>query len=595
MELQPIDACAPGERPVIVVADRDADSLAKIESELRRRYAPDYEIVCEISTAAAAEKLRQMHDAGRPVAIVLADADENHSGGDFLASVRELHPEAKRALLIKFGAWGDRPTADAVLRAMSLGHIDFYVLKPWRAGDELFHRTITEFLHEWSRLNRPESKEIRIVSGQWSRGGHELRTMLARSGVPHAFYTNDCDAGQRLLDEAYARIEDPVKRRMLERAHDPDTELTIVWMLDDVLVNPTPEEMSSAYGVATQLGEERDFDVIVVGAGPAGLAASVYASSEGLSTLTVERSSLGGQAGSSSLIRNYLGFSRGVSGAELAQRAYQQAWVFGTKFLLSCRVKELRSLGDRHVLSLSDGSEPTARAVILASGVSYRQLGIRSLEALRGKGVFYGASIAESQALAGEDVYIVGGGNSAGQAAMNLCRHARRVTLLVRGDSLADSMSRYLLDQIDAVGNIHIQCETDVVGGDGESRLRGLTIRNRITDETRTVPAAALFVMIGARPRTDWLPDAIERDQWGYVMTGPDAIQAKQEQGLEVPAGRTFHQFETCVPGVFAVSDLRHGAAKRVASAVGEGSVVVRQVLEYFEATAPRPVETAPA
>jgi thioredoxin reductase (NADPH) len=583
MELH-VDACAPGDRPVIVVVDGDADALGIIERELERRYASDYEAVCEPSADTALEKLRGMKDAGRPVAIVLADWAE----GEFLANVRDLYPDAKRGLLIKWGAWGDPTTSGAVLDAMAMGYIDYYVLKPWRAGDELFHRTITEFLHEWSRLNRNESKEIRIVSAQPL--GHELRTMLARSGVPHAFYTTDCDEGRQLLEDAYGRIDDPAKRRLLEQ---PDDDLTVVWIMNQVLVNPTIEEMSSAYGVATELGEKRDFDVIVVGAGPAGLAASVYASSEGLETLTVERSSLGGQAGSSSLIRNYLGFSRGVSGSELAQRAYQQAWVFGTKFLLSRRVKELRTEGDRHVLTLSDGSEATARAVILATGVSYRQLGIRSLEALRGKGVFYGTSAPESQALAGEDVYIVGGGNSAGQAAMNLSRHANSVTLLVRRGSLADSMSRYLLDQIEDARNIEIRCETEVVGGDGDSRLRSLTIRNHITDEMKEVDAAALFVMIGARPRTDWLPAAIERDQWGYVMTGPDAIQARQEQGLEVPAGRIVQPFETCVPGVFAVGDLRHGAVKRVASAVGEGSVVVRQVFEYIDAA--KAPQTAPA
>jgi thioredoxin reductase (NADPH) len=585
------------ERPAIVAVDSDPDSLAAIERELERRYAPDYRIVCERSTADALRELQRMRTCCDPVAIVVAEhwANEDLTGSDFLAQVRELHPEAKRALLIKWGAWGDRPTADVILRAMALGHIDYYVLKPYRAGDELFHRTISEFLHEWSRLNRPDSKEIRIVARQWSRQGHEITTQLTRSGVPHAFYTSDCETGQRLLEEAYLAVEDPAKRRLLETANDSESDVTVVWMLDDqVLVNPTAEELLSAYGVATHLGEERDFDVIVVGAGPAGLSASVYASSEGLRTLTVERASIGGQAGSSSLIRNYLGFSRGVSGAELAQRAYQQAWVFGTTFLLTRRVKELRPEGDRHVLTLSDGTHATARAVILATGIAYRRMEIPSLEAFRGRGVFYGASVSESHVLGGEQVFIVGGGNSAGQAAMHLCRHAENVTLLVRAGSLADSMSQYLLRQINETPNIHIKCETDVLGGDGDTRLRHLTIRDRISGQTKAVDAAALFVMIGAHPHTDWLPDAIERDQWGYVITGEETIQAKREQGLEPPQDRRFLSFETCVPGVFAVGDLRHGAVKRVASAVGEGSVVVRQVLEYLEAT-PAPVEAASA
>jgi thioredoxin reductase (NADPH) len=582
------------ERPAIVAVDSDPDSLAAIERELDRRYAADYRIVCERSTAGALAELQRMRTCCDPVAIVVAEhwAQEDLTGGDFLAHVRELHPEAKCALLIKWGAWGDRETADAILRAMALGHIDYYMLKPYRAGDELFHRTISEFLHEWSRLNRPDSKQIRIVAGQWSRQGHEIRTQLTRSGVPFAFYTSDCDTGRKLVEDAYLAVDDPVKRRLLKTANDSESDVTVVWMLDDqVLVNATPEELSRAYGVATHLGEERDFDVIVVGAGPAGLSASVYASSEGLRTLTVERDSIGGQAGSSSLIRNYLGFSRGVSGAELAQRAYQQAWVFGTKFLLSRRVRELRTEGDRHLLALCDGSHATARAVILATGISYRQMEIPSLEAFRGRGVFYGASVSESQALGGEDVFIVGGGNSAGQAAMHLCRHAENVTVLVRGGSLADSMSQYLLRQINATPNIHIKCETEVVSGDGDTRLRNLTIRDRISGQTKTVDAAALFVMIGARPHTDWLPDVIERDQWGYVITGDEAIKVKREQGFELP-DRPFQPYETCVPGVFAVGDLRHGAVKRVASAVGEGSVVVRQVLDYLEG-APSPVEAA--
>ncbi len=584
-------------RPAIVAVDRDAESLALIEEELVRRYEPDYRIVCERSTTAALAELEHMQESGEGVAIVLAEHwADGLTGGEFLVEVRRLHPEAKRALLIRWGAWGDRPTADAILRAMALGHIDYYVLKPWRPRDELFHRTISEFLHEWSRLNRPDSKEIRVVANQWSPGGHAIRTLFARSGVPHAFYTSDCEAGRRLLEAAYQRVEDPHKRRLLETAHDRDSDLAVVWLLDDrVLVNPTPAELSDAYGVATRLGEkERDVDVIVVGAGPAGLSASVYASSEGLRTLTVERASIGGQAGSSSLIRNYLGFSRGVSGSELAQRAYQQAWVFGTRFLLTHHVRALRTAGDRHVLSLSDGTEATARAVILATGIAYRRLEIPTLEEFRGRGVFYGASVSESQALAGEDIYIVGGGNSAGQAAVHLCRYAAKVTLLVRGRSLAESMSRYLLEHIESIPNVRIECATDVVGGGGDTRLRTLTIHNRITGKTGTVPAAALFVMIGARPHTNWLPEAIERDRWGYVMTGRDAIRAREEQGVEVPADRRFQDYETCVPGVFAVGDLRHGAVKRVASAVGEGSVVVRQVLDYLEG-APAPVEATRA
>ena len=574
-------------RAALLVADSDPDSLETVRQELERRYGADYEIVCERSSRDALAALERLREPGTPVAVVLAEPFMDSAelpDDDFLARVRELQPEAKRALLVRWGAWGDRPTAEAILRAMALGHIDYYVLKPWRPGDELFHRTISEFLHEWARLNRPESKEIRIVSDPSSRRAHEIRTLLARSGVPHGFYTNDCGEGRELLEQARLQVQDPAKQQLLEKAGERDSDVVVVFLLDDVLVNPSGEELTEAYGIATCLGAERDFDVVVVGAGPAGLAASVYASSEGLRTLTVERASIGGQAGSSSLIRNYLGFQRGVSGAELAQRAYQQAWVFGTRFLLTPAVKQLHTEGERHVVTLSDGSEATARAVILATGVSYRRLDTPSLEDLFGRGVFHGASASDAQAVAGADAYVVGGGNSAGQAAMHLSRHARQVTILVRSSSLADSMSHYLRDQIDEAPNISVVCETEVVAGDGDSRLRSLTLRSSITGETRTAPAAALFVMIGARPHTDWLPDEIECDDWGYVMTGSDAIEAKRKKGYPPPT-HPYQALETCLPGVFAVGDVRHGAVKRCAAAVGEGSVVVRQVFEYLEAS----------
>jgi thioredoxin reductase (NADPH) len=580
--------------PGIVVVDSDPEELASIEEELTRRYGEDYEIVAKRSTTAALMTLKKMHEADQTVAVVLAEHwMEDLAGAEFLAHARRHHPDAKRALLVKWRAWADRNTAAAILNAMALGNIDYYVLKPSRAGDELFHRTISEFLHEWARLNRPESKEIRIVANQWSQRGHEIRDQFARSGVPYAFYTTDCEEGRDLLRDAHELVKDDQKRSLLEDAETRQTDLAVVYMPDEQpLVNPSEEEVTKAYGLATEVGERRDFDVIVIGAGPAGLAASVSASSEGLRTLTIERASIGGQAGSSSLIRNYLGFSRGVSGAELVQRAYQQAWVFGTNFVLTQSVDELHTEGNRHVVRLSDGSEATARAVILATGVAYRRLGIPSLEELHGRGVFYGASVSESQALAREDVYIIGGGNSAGQAAMHLCRHARSVTLLIRGSSLAESMSYYLRDQIDQVRNIDVQFCAEVVDGEGEDRLRRITIRDRETGETRPVSAAALFVMIGARPHTDWLPDWIERDDWGYVKTGPDAKAAKLEKGFTDQNEHDFQMFETCVPGVFAVGDLRHGAAKRVASAVGEGSVVVRQVLAYIEGES-APVEAA--
>jgi thioredoxin reductase (NADPH) len=552
--------------PVLLAVDDDPGALDRIAAELRRRYGSDYRVLCERSAAEALGRLEAMRAEGEAVALVLADQwMPDLTGEELLARARDLYPDAKRGLLVDWGAWGDRPTADAMLRAMALGHIDYYVLKPWQSPDEYFHRTVTEFLQEWSRTTASVPQEIAVVGRRWSTRCHELRSLLARNGVPHVFHANDSSEGRRLLSDVGQE----------------DAQVPVVRLLDGrVLVDPSNAELASAYGANTHL-ERSDFDVVVVGAGPAGLAAAMYASSEGLATLAVERESIGGQAGWSSRIRNYLGFSRGVSGAELAQRAYQQAWVFGTTFLLMRKVVALRSEGERHVVSMSDGTQATARAVILATGVTYRRLTIPALEPLSGAGVFHGASVSEAQALSGEHVYIVGGGNSAGQAAMHLARYASQVSMLVRGSSLADSMSRYLRDEIAASGNIDVRLNTEVCDGGGEGRLEYLTLRQTISRERETVPAPALFIHIGARPHTQWLPDAIQRDRWGYVITGPDLVRDDPEEecwALERPP----LMLETSVPGVFAVGDVRERSVKRVASAVGEGSIVIQQVYEYL-------------
>jgi thioredoxin reductase (NADPH) len=548
---------------VLLAVDDDAAALGRVAQELRRRYESDYRVVCERSPATALSALEAMRKSRHDVAVVLADQwlGEGLTGTEFLARVHPLYPDAKRALLVDWGAWGDRQTADAILRAIALGHIDYYVLKPWRSPDEFFHRTVTELIHEWTRASSAGPQEVEVVAEQRSPRAHELRSLLARNGVPHAFHSSDSTRGQQLLQGAG-----------MESTKGP-----VVFLMDErVLVDPSNAELAAAYGVTTQLGERRDFDVIVLGAGPAGLSASVYASSEGLETLTIEAESIGGQAGSSSLIRNYLGFSRGVTGAELAQRAYQQAWVFGTSFLLMRKATALRTEGERHVVTISDGSEATARAVILATGVSYRRLGIPALESLGGLGVFYGASVSEARTLRGERVYIVGGGNSAGQAAMNLARFAEQVTLLVRGSSPAASMSQYLSDQLEARPNVDLRLNTEVIDGGGEGRLEHLTLRDRISGEAESVSAGGLFILIGGHPHTDWLPRQIERDRWGYLLTGPDAVRERQASGN--PLTWTPLMLETSVPRVLAVGDVRHGSVKRVASAVGEGSVAVEQM-----------------
>jgi thioredoxin reductase (NADPH) len=558
--------------PTIIAVDDDAAALERVEEELRRRYSCDYRVVCERSPLAALRAMEEMRAAGEPVAVVLAAQwMDELKGPELLARVRELHPHARRALLIPWGGWGDRPTADAVLRAMALGQIDYYALKPWHSPDEFFHRTVAEYLHEWSRAALARPQEIAVVAEPRSPRAHELRSLLARNGVPHALHAPGSDEGRRLVETGGVAF----------------TGVPLVITLDGtVLVDPSNAELAAAYGVATELGEGNEFDVVVVGAGPGGLAAAVYAASEGLRTLVVERESIGGQAGSSSLIRNYLGFSRGVSGADLAQRAYQQAWIFGTRFVLMRDARSLSSENGEHVLAISDGSEVSARAVVLATGVSYRRLSAPGLEELAGSGVYYGASVSEASGLAGEDVFVVGGGNSAGQAAMHLARFARRVTMLVRGPSLAVTMSRYLIDEIEAAANVELLPGTEVVAAAGDGHLERITVRDRAGGEEREIPAAALFVLIGARPHTEWLPAAIERDERGYVLTGPAVHRFDRW-----PLARPPQPYETSTPGVFAVGDVRNGSVKRVASAVGEGSVVIQQVHEHLAEAAEQPAQ----
>jgi thioredoxin reductase (NADPH) len=555
-------------RPVLLAVDDEPESLGRIERELVRRYAGDYRVVCVGSGAAVCAELEAMRDAEEDVAVVLADQwMPDRTGTECLARAQELHPSAKRALLVEWGAWGDRETADAILGAMALGYIDYYLLKPWRSPDELFHRTLAEFIHEWAQAGSLGPREVAVVGEQWSPRAHELRSLLSRNGVPHVFWPSESEHGRSLLAEAGR-----------DATHGP----VLVMRGGEVLEDPSNAEVAAAWGVNTEPEVGREFDVVVVGAGPAGLAAAVSASSEGLNTLVVERESIGGQAGSSSRIRNYLGFSRGVSGSELAQRAYQQAWVLGTEFVHMREVTGLRTEDGRHVVNVADGSEVAARAVVLATGVRYRRIEVPSLLALTGKGVFYGASNSEVRALRGRHVHVVGGGNSAGQAAMQLRRFAGRVTLVVRERDLSQCMSHYLRREVEAAANVEVRLGAEVTDAAGEGRLDRLTVRDRSSGETEEVSTAALFVLIGARPHTDWLPRTIERGARGYVLTGTDL----DRHGVTASRWRLPRPpmpFETSVPGVFAIGDVRHGSARRVAPAVGEGSVVVQQVYRWLD------------
>jgi thioredoxin reductase (NADPH) len=551
-------------RPVILVLDDDPDAVALMGGELSERYGRDYEIVAVRAASIAVERLEAIRESGGRVALVLADQWlTDGTGCELLTRTRELHPHAKRALLIAWGEWAIDATNRPLRRGIGLGDIDYYVLKPWRPGDELFHRAVTEFLHEWVGSDVSVPREFTVVADAESVRGHELRQLLTRNSVPFVFHASASPEGTRVLTEAgYAGSSSPI----------------VVQRNGRVLVDPSDAEVAQSYGMLTKLHGTREFDVAVVGAGPAGLAAAVYASSEGLRTIVIERESIGGQAGASSKIRNYLGFQRGIAGAELAQRAYQQAWVFGTTFLLMCEVQALRSDGERVYVSSSGNPDIPAGAVVLAMGVNYQRLAIPALEALSGVGVFYGASASEAERFTGGEVFVVGGGNSAGQAAVHIARYARHVTILVRGTSLAASMSDYLIKEIEAKPNIDLRVQTQIVDGSGNGKLESLTLLDKSTDSTETVPADAVFVLIGARPYTEWLPEEIERDDYGFVVTNPAGANWKLE--------RPPFMFETTMPGVFAVGDVRSGSVKRVASAAGEGSVAIQAVHRYLDAVA---------
>jgi thioredoxin reductase (NADPH) len=537
------------ELPLILAVDEDPEALERITSELQR-YARDYKVICGPSTQAALSQLESRRDRDAAVAVVLAArGTQELKGEELLERVHELHPHAKRALLIPWGGWADEETADAIRNAMALGHIDYYALKPWAMPDEIFHRLISEFLQEWRRQNAPGRRELTVVADPWSQRGYALRNLLARNGVPHAFHACDSSEGTELL----------------RSCGEEGADVPVVILPDgSALVDPKAEDLAR-HGTRMQTVLD-EFDVVIVGAGPAGLAAAVYASSEGLNALVVERESIGGQAGSSTRIRNYLGFSRGLSGAELAQRAYQQAWVFGATFLLTREVVDIEIGEPVHRLSISGAPDVAARSVILAMGVSYKRLDVPALVPLEGMGVFYGSSPSEARQFTGGNAFVVGGANSAGQAAVHLARYAKKVTLVVRGASLEASMSRYLIDEIDGNEKIDVLARTEVVDAAGTDRLETLTLRSPAGDEP--VPADALFLLIGAEPRTEWLPDAIERDERGFVSSADD--------------------YSTSVPGIFTIGDVRSGSVKRVASAVGEGSVVIQHVHHYLAHAAER-------
>jgi thioredoxin reductase (NADPH) len=544
----------------------------RVAQELRRRYGADYQVVCTTAAVDANNALVAARESGQAVAVTMTDRlGGGPEGAAFLERTRELHPLAKRVLLIDWGGWRDPRVADGVREAMASGLIDYYAIRPAATPDEDFHRLIAELLQEWARAQAPAASEATLIGSEGTPRVHELRTLLAGSGVPFQFAEHRSPEACRLLghDE--------------RTAAGGDTPVLVV-RGGQVLRDPSDAEVARGFGVDTELPPTSDFDVVIVGAGPSGLTAAVYASSEGLTTLLIDRHGIGGQAATSSLIRNYLGFSRGITGGELAQRAYQQAWVFGASFALMREVQALRGDERRWIVELDRNDTARASTVVIAAGVAYRRLGVPTLDRLIGSGVYYGASVSEARLQTGGSSFVVGAGNSAGQAALHLSRFAHDVTLVVRGHTLADSMSNYLRETLAATENILIRLHTEVVDGAGASRLEELTLRDRGTREVERLPASSLFIMIGAEPRTDWLPDAVERDAHGYLLTGVDLVR----DGTLPPAWplqRAPFNLETSAPGVFAVGDVRHGSTKRVASGVGEGSVVIAEIHRLLQAT----------
>ncbi|WP_411720892.1 FAD-dependent oxidoreductase [Mycetocola sp.] len=550
--------------PIILACAAADDTRERLSDELSRRYSANYRILSSASAAESADLLRRAAANGDPVALVLSDdLTEDERDGTIFDVARRLFPDVRRGLVVRWGSWTDSAVAQAIFSAMTRTLIDYYVVQPRHTPDEYFHRTVTEFLLEWERAAGDHSPDAIVLGRDGLPRVHEIRRFLSRAGIRFRYAAPGSPLAEATARETGEESDAPAVRLADGR----------------LLVDPVNAELADAVGLTTTL-PSHTVDLAIIGAGPGGLAAAVYAASEGLDTLVLERESIGGQAGSSSLIRNYLGFSRGVSGAELSERAYQQAWVFGARFGHTREVIGMEIDDDGFVLRIAPGDTVRSRAVVLASGVSYRRLAIPGLDPWVGSAVFYGASAVEAKAQTGRIAHVVGGGNSAGQAALHLARYAASVSLIVRSPNLAASMSAYLIDELAAAG-VAVLTETKVVGGGGNGdRLDHLVLRHRATGEETTVPSNALFITIGAAPHTDWLPEAVLRDDWGFVWTGSDVVLEGGRRAWSHE--RAPGALEASVPGFFAIGDVRRGSVKRVASAVGEGSVVISSVHAFL-------------
>lgn len=540
---------------MLLVASADPATLAVLDAEMRHRYAVDYEVVTCDRYAHGRAILEGLRRWGRDVAMVMSFfGPRDEEGLTFLRRARALAPSAKRVIVVEWGRFGSR---GPVFRAIAEGYLDNFLVRPERTRDEEFHGGVSDLLYDWQWSQGSGTFEAVRCVGHRDARTHMLRDAFARNNIPIGFYPADTPAAQRLLEAL--GLEDPALPVLDLRFTDPPM----------TLEDPSDVELVEAFGLTTVVDESEVHDVVVIGSGPAGLAAAVYAASEGLTTLVLERDAIGGQAGTSSLIRNYPGFVRGISGAHLTFRSFQQAWSLGATFQFFRSATGLEAVPEGQRILLSDGSAVRTRTTVIATGVDYRRLDIPEVEALIGRGVFYGTATTEARGMAGRPVHVVGGGNSAGQAVLHLAKFASSVDLLVRGPDVAASMSEYLIAQLEATRNVSVRHLAEVTGARAvEDRLDQIEVTDRAGGGAQWVGCAGLFVLIGSLPHTDWLGDAVARDAGGYVLVGHEAA----------PAGETRHALETSLSGTYAVGDTRRGAVKRVATAVGDGATVVSAI-----------------
>lgn len=552
-------------RPTILTVDDDREVLRAIERDLRRQYREHYRVLKADSGQSALEALRELKVRNDALALLLVDQRmPGMSGVEFIKHASDLFPDAKRVLLT---AYAD---TDAAIRAINEANVNHYLLKPWDPPEQNLYPVLDDLLDDWRGNFRPAFEGIRIVGNRWSPKSHDVKDFLARNQVPYRWF--DVEAAE--TDAEVRRLVESLSEQELKH-------LPIVIFSDGGrLEEPTTAEIAERVGLRRHADAEF-YDLAIVGGGPAGLAAAVYGASEGLRTVMIEREAPGGQAGMSSRIENYLGFPSGLSGADLTRRAVAQARRFGVEILSPQEAVSARVEGPYRFVSLGDGTEISCHSILIASGVQWRKLDVPGVERLTGAGIYYGAAMTEALSCKNEDVYVVGGANSAGQAVMHFSQYARRVTMIVRGNTLERSMSQYLIDQIKKTPNIHVEFNSSVTEVHGESHLEEVSIYCAESRETKRLPANYLFILIGAQPHTEWLATVAERDEKGFILTGPDVMRdGKRPRGWQLD--RDPYLLETSVPGIFAVGDVRKGSIKRVASGVGEGSVAISFVHQYL-------------